>query len=214
MFWYIRKFKDAYFVLLRGKLIENLFDKNEVENLINFVKVRLFKVFMKLPSYKLCIWKEMYTCELYVVLTPCHVWFPSDITRFGFRSLCDNEIKSRSVPFHFGWRVLPRCSWGEEVPWLCVGEAATYGAKRSHAREVLYDALSLLPMGEEKNLEGMGEAAVHGTKSLHTRDDNIMPIVNGWIPWPVYVVVWYICDKLPYVRFYGFGNYIVSTHKL
>ena len=52
---WVRKFKDAYFVLLCGKLIENLFDKNEVENLINFVKVRLFKVFMKLPSYKLCI---------------------------------------------------------------------------------------------------------------------------------------------------------------
>ena len=63
-----------------------------------------------------------------------------------------------------------------------MGEAATYGAKRSHAREVLYDALSLLPMGEEKKLEGMGEATVHGTKSLHTREDNIMLIVNRWIP--------------------------------
>ena len=63
-----------------------------------------------------------------------------------------------------------------------MGEAATYGAKRSHAREVLYDVLSLLPMGEEKNLEGMGEAAVYGAKSLHTREDNIMPVVNGWIP--------------------------------
>ena len=123
------------------------------------------------------------------------------ITWFGFNSLCDNGIKLRSVPFHFGWRVLPYGPWGEEVPWLCVGEAATYGAKRSHAREVLYDALSLLPMGEEKNLKGMGEAAVHGTKSLHTRDDNIMPIVNGWIPWLVYVVVWYICDKLRMLDF-------------
>ena len=55
MLWYIRKFKDAYFVLLYGKLIENLFDKNEVENLTNFVEVRLFKIFLKLPGYKLCI---------------------------------------------------------------------------------------------------------------------------------------------------------------
>ena len=47
--WYIRKFKDAYL------LIENLFDKNEVENLINIVEVRLFKVFLKLLGYKLCI---------------------------------------------------------------------------------------------------------------------------------------------------------------
>ena len=53
--WYIGKFKDAYLVLLFGKLIENLFDKNEVENVTNFVEVRLFKVFLKLPRYKLCI---------------------------------------------------------------------------------------------------------------------------------------------------------------
>ena len=41
--------------------------------------------------------------------------------------------------------------------------------------------LSLLPIGREKNLEGMGEAIVHGAKGLHTREDNIMPVVNGWI---------------------------------
>ena len=45
-----------------------------------------------------------------------------------------------------------------------VGEAAVHGAKRPHAREVLFDALSLLPMGGEKNLEGMGEATVHGPR--------------------------------------------------
>ena len=65
---------------------------------------------------------------------------------------------------------------------MCVSEAAAHGAKRTHARESLFDVLSLLPMGREKNLEGMGEAAVHGSKSLHTKEDNIMPIVNGWIP--------------------------------
>ena len=43
-------------------------------------------------------------------------------------------------------------------------EAAAHGAKRPHARKVLFDTLSLLPMGGEKNLEGMGEAAVHGAK--------------------------------------------------
>ena len=53
-------------------------------------------------------------------------------------------------------------------------EAAAHGAKRPHAREVLFDALSLLPMGGEKNLEGMDEAAIHGA--------NIMQVVNGWIP--------------------------------
>ena len=166
--WCIGKFKNAYLVLLCGKLIENLFDKNEVENLTNFVEIRLFKVFLKLPDYKICIWKEMYICELYVVLTPCHVWF-SVITQFGFHSLCDNGIRSRSIFFHFRWRVLSCYLWGEEVPWLCMGETVVRGAKRPHAREVLFDALSLLPMGGEKNLEGMGEAIVHGAKSLHTK---------------------------------------------
>ena len=33
---------------------------------------------------------------------------------------------------------------------MCVGEAAAHGAKKPHAREVLFDALSLLPMGGEK----------------------------------------------------------------
>ena len=62
-----------------------------------------------------------------------------------------------------------------------MSEAATHGAKRPHAREVLFDALYRLPMGGEKNLEGIGEAAIHRAKSLHTKEDNIMPVVNGWI---------------------------------
>ena len=64
---------------------------------------------------------------------------------------------------------------------MYVSEATVHGAKRPHAKEVLFEALSLLAMGGEKNLEGMGEATVHGAKSLHTREDNIMPVVNGWI---------------------------------
>ena len=63
-----------------------------------------------------------------------------------------------------------------------MGEAAVHGAKRPQARVVLFDVLSLLPMGGQKNFEGLGEVAVHGDKSLHTREDNIMPIVNRWIP--------------------------------
>ena len=62
-----------------------------------------------------------------------------------------------------------------------MSEATAHEAKRLHAREVLFDALSLLSMGGEKNFEGIGEAAIHGVKSLHTREDNIISIVNGWI---------------------------------
>ena len=65
---------------------------------------------------------------------------------------------------------------------MCVDEAAAHGAKRPHAREYLFDALSLLPIRGEKNLEGMSETVVHGAKSLHTREDNIMQVLNGWIP--------------------------------
>ena len=136
------------------------------------------------------------------------------ITRFGFRNLCDNGIRSRTASFHFRWRVLPCCPWEEDVPWLCMGEATAHKAKRPHAKEVLFDVLSLLPMGGEKNFESMGEAVVHGAKSLHIREDNIMSVVNGWIPWPIYAVVWYNCDNLSYVRYYGFGNYIVDAHRL
>ena len=63
-----------------------------------------------------------------------------------------------------------------------MGEAVAHGAKRPHAREGLFNALSLLSMGREKNLEGMGKATVHRATSLNTREDNIMPVVNGWIP--------------------------------
>ena len=62
-----------------------------------------------------------------------------------------------------------------------MGEAAAHGAKRPHAREDLFNTLSLLPIGGKKNLENMGETAVHGAKSLHTIENNIMPVVNRWI---------------------------------
>ena len=61
-------------------------------------------------------------------------------------------------------------------------EAAVHGAKRPHAREVLFDTLSLLPMEGNKNLKGMGEAVVHGARNLHAKEDNIRSVVNGWIP--------------------------------
>ena len=38
------------------------------------------------------------------------------------------------------------------------------------------------PWEERQNLEGMGEAVAHGAKRLHIKEDNIMPIVNEWIP--------------------------------
>ena len=116
------------------------------------------------------------------------------ITRFGFRSLCDNKIRSKLVSFHFGWRVLPYYPRGRGSLIVC--------------------GWSCCLLGERQNLEGIGEAVAHGAKRLHTRENNMMPVVNGWIPWSNYVVVWILCDNLPCVRYYVFGNYIVSTHRL
>ena len=69
---------------------------------------------------------------------------------------------------HKGKRFLD-CIWVRLLPM----------GPRDCAREVLFDAFFLLPMGGEKNLKGMGEAAIHRAKSLHTKEDNIMPVVNG-----------------------------------
>ena len=55
--WYIRKFKDAYLILFMWEINRKSLDKNEIENLTSFVEVRLFKVFLKLPRYKLCVSK-------------------------------------------------------------------------------------------------------------------------------------------------------------
>ena len=132
---------------------------------------------------------------------------------FGFYNLCDNKIKSRLVPFNFQWHVLPCCPWGKRF-LDCVWVRLLPMGSRDHMQERTYLTALFSAHGGEKNLEGMGEAVVHGAKSLLTREDNIMPVVNGWIPWPVYVVVWYICDNLLYVRYYGFGNYIVGAHRL
>ena len=62
---------------------------------------------------------------------------------------------------------------------MCMGEAAIHRANRPHAKEVLFNALSLLPMGGKKNLEVTSEVATHRAKRQHTREDNIMPVVNG-----------------------------------
>ena len=140
------------------------------------------------------------TYELYVVLILCHVWFLDD-HRFDFHSLYDNGIRSRLVPFHFKWHILLYCPWGEDVFWLCVGEVTAHGAKRSHAKEIIFDMFSLRPItcrGGGGTLEGMDEVIAHGAQ------ETTYQLWMGGSP-NLYVVVWYICDDLPYVRFYDFG---------
>ena len=40
---------------------------------------------------------------------------------------------------------------------MCVGEAVAHKAKRPHAKDVIFDTFSLLPMGERQSLEGILE---------------------------------------------------------
>ena len=54
VYWKIKKCLSC---LAIWEMIENLFYKNEVENLTNFIEVRLFKVFLKLLGYELHVSK-------------------------------------------------------------------------------------------------------------------------------------------------------------
>ena len=45
MLWYIRKFKDAYFVLLCGKLLENLLTRMKLKTLQTLLKLDYLRFF-------------------------------------------------------------------------------------------------------------------------------------------------------------------------
>ena len=55
----IRKFKDAYFVMLCAKLIENLLTTMKLKTLQTLWKLDYLRFFLKLPRYKLCVSKYM-----------------------------------------------------------------------------------------------------------------------------------------------------------
>ena len=56
-FMVYQKIKKYLSCLVTWEIDRKSLDKNEVENLTNFVEARLFKVFLKLPGYKLCVSK-------------------------------------------------------------------------------------------------------------------------------------------------------------
>ena len=102
------------------------------------------------------------------------------VTMKSYPSQCPFILDDAFFPTAHGGKRFLDCVWMRP---LSIGP-------KDHMQERSYLTRSLLPMGEEKNLKGMGETVVHRAKSLHTKEENIMPVVNGWIPWPVYVVVW------------------------
>ena len=74
------------------------------------------------------------------------------ITRFGFRSFCDNGIRSRSVPFHFGWHVFPCCPWGKRFLDYVWARLLSMGQK-DHMQKGSYLTRSLYYLwGERKTL--------------------------------------------------------------
>ena len=153
--WYIRKFKDAYLILLCGKLIENLLTRMKLKTLQTLWKLDYLRFFW---NYLDVNYVFQSICNLWALCDfntmPCVIsrWSP-DLVSVVFVTA---ESNSGHCPFTFIWRVLPCYPWGEEVPWLCVGKAAAHGAKRPHAKEVLFDAFSLLAMGGETQPWGYG----------------------------------------------------------
>ena len=83
------------------------------------------------------------------------------IARFDFCSLCDNGVKSRSVPFHFGWRVLP-CAHGGKRFLDCMWVRLLPMGPKDHMQKRSYLTRSLCcPWGERQNFEGMDETVAH-----------------------------------------------------
>ena len=116
------------------EIVKKSLDKNEVENLTNFVEDRLFKVFLKLLGYKLCVWKEIYTCELYVILTPYHVWFSSNhLIWFPLSLWQRNQIQVSAFSL-----------------WMTRSSLLPMGGKRF----LNYVWVSLLPMRPRDHIQG------------------------------------------------------------
>ena len=103
------------------------------------------------------------------------------------------ELDPGQCPFTLDDAFFP-VAHGGKMFLNCVGETA-----------VLFDAFSLLPMGVEKNLEGMWVRLL----SIGSRDCILEKIVSCllWMGGSLIDLCGsvVICDKLPYIRFYGFG---------
>ena len=130
----------------------NFFDKNEDENLTNFVEVRLFKVFLKLYGYKLYIWKEMYTVSFmwfwhhvicnFLVITPDLI-FVVFVTMESNLGQCPFTLDDAFFPTAHGGKRFLNCVWVRLLPM----------GPRDHMQERSYLTRFLCcPWGERKTL--------------------------------------------------------------
>ena len=113
---------------------------------------------------------------------------------------CPFSLDDAFFPTAYKEKRLLNCVWVRLLPM----GPKDHMQKRSYLTRSPY-----CPWRERQNLEGISETVAHWAKRMHTRKDNIMLVGNGRIPWSIYMVVWYICNKLSHVRFYGFGSILV-----
>ena len=117
------------------------------------------------------------------------------ITRFGSIAFVTTEPNLSQCPFTLDDTFFPT-THGEKRFLDYVWVRLLPMGPKDHMQKRSYLMRSpCWPWEERHDIEGMGEATAHGAKRLHTREDNIIAVVNEWIPLLVYVIVLYICDK-------------------
>ena len=114
---------------------------------------------------------------------------------------CRFTLDDAFFPAVYGGKRFLDCVWVRLLP---IGP-------RDHMHERSYLTRSLCcPWGERKTLRVWVRLLSMGPRVYIPKR---IISCQLWMGGSVYVIVWYICDKLPYVRFYGFGNYIASAHR-
>ena len=141
---------------------------------------------------------------------PCVIsWWSLNLVSIVFVTTKSNPGQ---YPFTLDGAFFP-ATYEEKMFLDCVWVWLLSIGPKDHMQKRSYLKRSLCCPWWERKILRVWVRLLSGAKSLHTREDNIMLVMNGWISWLVYVVVWYICDNLPYVRYYGFRNYIVGAHR-
>ena len=132
------------------EIVRKSFDNNEVENLTNFVEVRLFKVFLKLPGY-MYLKGKVFLWALWGFNTmPCVIsrWSPDLV----FVVFVTTESDLGQCPFTLDDAFFPAAHGGKKF-LDCVWVRLLTMRPRDYMQERSYLMLSLCcPWGERKTL--------------------------------------------------------------
>ena len=131
---------------------------------------------------------------------PCVIfWWSPDLVSVVFVAMESNPdqclftLDDAFFPAAHGGKRFLDCVWVRLLP---LGPRDNM-QERSHLTRSL-----CCPWGERKTLRVWVRLLSMGPRVCLPKRTISCQLWMG--PWPVYVVVWYICDKLSYVRFYGF----------